>query len=211
VNNQKHIQRNFLLIPFAGLVLFVMLYVIAAVLYPGGSQADLYARGFSWMNNYWCNLLNEKAMNGEVNTARPVAFSAMFILCGSLALFWYQFAGMIDFKLPARIAIRTSGILSMITCLFLFSKSHDTIINVSGLLASFAIAGTFAGIYKNKWSALFWFGIFNFLLIGLNNYIYYTQPLTYLPLLQKITFLSFLVWISLLILKSYKRVEMPVK
>lgn len=61
-NNKVHIKSKWLLFPPTGILIFFMLYVVAALLYPGGSQADKASTGFSWMNNYWCNLLNEKAM-----------------------------------------------------------------------------------------------------------------------------------------------------
>lgn len=47
----------------------------------------------------------------------------------------------------------------MVTGLFLFSKDHDSVINIAGALAMIAVAGTFVGLYKNKWLGLFWFGI----------------------------------------------------
>src|SRR5829696_8591889 len=89
-----------LLWPLAGIMLFVILYIFAAILYPGGSQADKRSIGFSWLNNYWCNLVNEKAINGQVNIAQPLAIFAMFILGLSLAVFWYQFAGAMNLKPP---------------------------------------------------------------------------------------------------------------
>ena len=37
--------------------MFLVLYVVAAQYYPGGSQADQASRGFDWVHNYWCNLV----------------------------------------------------------------------------------------------------------------------------------------------------------
>ncbi|MEO6722501.1 MAG: hypothetical protein ABIN67_19180 [Ferruginibacter sp.] len=204
MTNQQFHTKWGLLLPLAGILAFILLYFIAAMLYPGGSQANASSTGFSWLHNYWCNLLNEKAMNGKPNTARPVAITGMFVLCISLAIFWYQFAGAMKFTPVVKTSIRISGVLSMITGLFLYSKYHDSIINISGVLGMFAIAGTFVGLYKNKWLRLFWFGLFNFALIGLNNFIYYTHQLEYLPVIQKVTFFSFLLWVSLMIIRLYK-------
>ena len=39
------------LIPIFGTILFVVLYIVATLLYPGGSQVDKNSIGFSWMNN----------------------------------------------------------------------------------------------------------------------------------------------------------------
>jgi hypothetical protein len=76
-----------LLAPLFGTIVFVCLYLLAAAYYPGGSQADPNAKGFSWLNNYWCNLLNENAMNGQHNSARPMAVTAMAVLGLTLAGF----------------------------------------------------------------------------------------------------------------------------
>lgn len=70
-----------MLAPILGVIIFVILYIIATLLYPGGSQIEKNAIGFSWVNNYWCNLLNESATNGQPNSAKPVAMAGMFILC----------------------------------------------------------------------------------------------------------------------------------
>jgi len=43
-----------------------------------------------------------------------------------------------------------SGIVSMSTGCFLFTGNHDMVINISGLLAIPAFAGTFTGLYKIK-------------------------------------------------------------
>jgi hypothetical protein len=39
------------LIPIFGTILFIVLYIVATLLYPGGSQVDKNSIGFSWMNN----------------------------------------------------------------------------------------------------------------------------------------------------------------
>ncbi|MGB5430515.1 MAG: hypothetical protein WBM94_12640, partial [Eudoraea sp.] len=61
------------LLPTVGILIFIGLYIYAASLYPGGSQLDSNSLGFDWMNNYWCNLMNENGMNGLENPARPFA------------------------------------------------------------------------------------------------------------------------------------------
>jgi hypothetical protein len=182
-----------------GIFLFILFYIIAASLYPGGSQADINSKGFSWINNYWCNLLNEKAINGQQNTAKPIAIVAMFILCLTMAIFWYIFPKLVGLNMAGRLSIQISGALAMILGIFLFTDMHDTIVNTASLCGLVATTGTFIGLYKLKWTKLFGLGIFNLILIGLNNVLYYGEGLrSYLPIVQKITFLSFLLWICLI-------------
>lgn len=195
--------------PLAGTIVFVSLYIMATMLYPGGSQADKNAKGFSWINNYWCNLLNEYAMNGERNTARPVAFAGMSVLCISLVVFWILFPMYIGLKKKARLATQLCGGMAMTIGFFLFSNLHDIIINVAMLCGLVAIGGTFAGLHKLKWKRLIGFGVFNLLLVLVNNVLYYGDGLLlYLPVVQKITFLSFLLWISFIDIQLYKKAKL---
>lgn len=192
----KKKEAIWILSPIFGTIVFIILYGLAAFLYPGGSQADRNAHGFSWINNYWCNLLNEAAINGQVNTARPIALFASFILCSTLSLFWYTFPQFLNLNRPLRLTIQVPGILAMMMAMFLFTDLHDMIINVAGSFGVIALIGTFIALHKIKWAGLFWFGIFNLALVVVNNYAYRSQELIVaLPIIQKITFLSFLTWI----------------
>jgi hypothetical protein len=194
------------LTPLFGALLFVSLYVVAALFYPGGSQVDENSKGFSWVNNYWCNLLNENAMNGQPNSAKPIAIASMVVLCLTLANFWYIFPRRAELNKSNQLTIQISGVVSMAMGMFLFTKLHDTIINLASLCGLIAIVGTFGGLYKLKWTKLFWLGIFNLTLVALNNILYYGDGLKlYLPVVQKITFLVFLLWICLIDLKLYHK------
>ncbi len=107
------------LIPLSGSLLFLLLYFIATLYYPGGDQFDKNTKGFSWTQNYWCNLLNENAINGLPNTARPIALTAMAVLCLTLSIFWYLFPVQVGFKKKERLTIQLSGFIAMIFGWFL--------------------------------------------------------------------------------------------
>ncbi len=199
-------NNSWLLLPFFGILLYVLLYIVSTFYYPGGNQADKNFKGFSWLQNYWCNLLDENSINGMHNPARPVALTAMFILCFSLAFFWYIFPVQINFNKLARLAIQLSGFIAMALGIFLFTGYHDIIINIATLFGLVAIIGTFTGLQKLKWKNLFWLGIFNMSLIAINNILYYGKGLLiYLPVVQKITFVFFLIWFCLIDINLYKR------
>lgn len=196
-----------MLIPIFGTILFVVLYIIATLFYPGGSQVDKNSIGFSWTNNYWCNLLNEKAINGQTNTAQPIALTAMFILCLTLIYFWLQFPKHTNLKKSYHLTVQISGTVAMIIGLFLFSKfDHDLITNLASMFGLFATTGTLIGLYKNKWKTLFYFGLTIIILVAMNNVLYYNKNLIlYLPVVQKVTFAIFLIWICCINLKIYKQ------
>ncbi|WP_147201882.1 hypothetical protein [Segetibacter aerophilus] len=201
-----------ILLPTFGVLVFSILYIVSTLLYPGGYQENKQSKGFSWLHNYWCNLLDENAINGAVNSARPYAMTAMFILCATLAVFWFLFARRINFSKSIRRLITFSGIASMTITMFLFTSFHDAVINVAGGFGLIALAGTYAGLYKKRSYPLFVMGLFNLLLIIVNNILYYSAGLLkYLPVVQKITFLFFLTWICLIDIFVLKKLHIAKK
>ena len=192
-------SRNWMLIVNAGIGLFFCLYFSATLNYPGGSQADAFSSGFSWSDNYWCNLLDTTAINGAINTARPFALAAMIVLSLTLTVFWYGFPVFAGMGKTCLHIIRYTGMAAMATAFFLFIGPHDIIINVASLFGLIAVIGTLAGLYHLKSKRLFFMGILNLVLVVINNVFYYKQGLLlYLPVVQKISFLFFLSWFSLI-------------
>ena len=184
------------LIPVIGIVIFVGLYIFSSTLYPGGSQANLNSEGFDWVNNYWCNLMNEKGMNGQPNPAKPYSIIAMIILCLSLMFFFIQFAQIYSNNKIWNLIIKTSGIISMSFAILIFTKYHDLMTTLSSIFGVFVVIGIIREIYKSKLSIYKITGVICILILGINNYIYYTQQfIQVLPLLQKITFAIVLLWI----------------
>ena len=194
-----------LLLPFFGIIIFIFLYILATRCYPGGSQIDRNAEGFSWSQNYWCNLLSVTAINGQPNKARPIAMMALIILSVALSIFWIQFPLHSNLSKSIKRIFQLSGLITQITAMFLFTALHDLVINVATLFGLVAMCGTLIIIYKLNWKILFWLGTINLLLILLNNILYYRDGLIqFLPVVQKITFLYFLLWISLIDIRFFK-------
>ncbi|MGN6293272.1 MAG: hypothetical protein ACTHMV_11055 [Chitinophagaceae bacterium] len=189
-------------LPVAGIVLFSLLYVIATLLYPGGSDIDRHAKGFNWLHNYWCELMAPYSQNGQPNTARSLAISAMCVLAASLALIWYFVPSHLPFSRPLQKFISLCGVLSMAILFFLFSYDHDQVINMASTLGFMAILLTSAGLYRKKMFLLFGLGVIGFLLGLLNTWLYYSGQRYYLPVVQKITFIFFLAWFVLLRLRN---------
>jgi glucan phosphoethanolaminetransferase (alkaline phosphatase superfamily) len=199
------------LTPILGTVLFIILYFIATLFYPGGSQANKYGPGFSWAHNYWCNLLNDFAINGQPNPAKPIAMAGMLVLCITLALFWIIFPKQLKLNKALSASIQISGILAMSIAILLFTHiNHDLITNLASFFGLTATVGTFIGLYQKKWMHLFTFGLFNILLVVINNYFYYNPGLVvYLPVVQKISFLFFLIWICLMSINLSRLQQVP--
>jgi hypothetical protein len=197
-----------ILTPVIGSILFIILYIIAAFLYPGGSGTDKTTIGYSWTDNYWCNLLNEKAINGQINEARPIAITAMIILGTTLSTFWILFPALTQLKKYHRLLIQIAGTVGMIASFLLLTRiDHDIAINTSSAFGLIAMLGTMIALYQLKWKGLFSLGVFDLLLIALNNYLYHTEQMMYLPIIQKITFLSFIIWFCLITLNLYHKTD----
>ena len=203
------IQRSnsrILLLPVIGICLFILLYFIAASQYPGGSEVNRMAKGFSWKHNYWCDLLETHAENGGRNTARPVAIIAMAVLCLSIAICWYFVPRLFAFKPISKKLIQYTGIVSIGMLVFLQADFHDTIINIAGILGIIAITATLVGLFKNRSYILFITGLLCLLLFFLNNYIYYTKNwIGWLAIIQKISFFFFLLWFCLLSIQLFQK------
>jgi hypothetical protein len=183
-------------IPLIGIIIFVVLYIYASMLYPGGSQADLHSVGYDWLHNYWCNLMNDQAMNGQPNPAKPFAVVAMVILCLSLLVFFIQFATFFVQSIIWKSLIIWCGSLSMFLAIFMFTSYHDVMTTLSSVFGLFVVVGIIREVYISGFMKFKFTGFICLLLLGLNNYIYYTQHfIEWLPLLQKITFGVVLIWI----------------
>ncbi len=129
---------------------------------------------------------------------------AMLVLCITLATFWYIFPNRIPFKKRTKWLIQISGFLAVAIGIFLFTGFLDYVINIATGFGFIALIGTFTGLYKLKWNKLFWMGLFIIILIALNNLLYYNSNLIYyLPVVQKITFAYFLLWICLIDINLY--------
>ena len=177
--------------------MFGALYVYAASLYPGGSQASLTSIGYDWANNYWCNLLNDQGMNGLDNPAQPFAIGAMIILCLSLLHFFFLFANGFEMPEKWRTIIKASGVLSMVSATLIATEYHDLMTTVSSIFGILVVAGIIKAVYSSDMTVFKWSGFICILLLLVNNYIYYTNVfLDYLPLIQKATFVLVLLWIA---------------
>ena len=200
-------KNIWLLFPVFGSVLFIILYIIAAFRYPGGSAIDKTAAGFSLINNYWCNLLDERSINGEFNTGRLFAVAAMIVLCVALSIFWIVFPRQVALMKYHRLIIQVTGVGAMAGSFLLYTDlDHDLVINSSSFLGFIATIGTIVALFKIRLNPLFIYGIFNVFLIALNNYLYYAKGMiVYLPVVQKISFLAFLLWFCLVSIKLYRK------
>lgn len=199
--------RGFILqIPNIGMGLFIFFYVIAALKYPGGSWNLPNTNGFSFWNNYLCDLLDTNAINGELNTARFFARISLAILCASLLLLWNKLPRF--FKQPStnKKIMWLSGNLALGITFFLTSGTHDITIRIAGFFGLIAFVTCFIELYKTEKYSLLGFGVICLVIFLANYLIYETQLFIHsLPTIQKVTFILFLIWFYVLNKTVYKK------
>ncbi len=201
-------RKTLVLVPIVGICLFFLLYLFAALVYPGGSQVDKTENGFSLLHNYWCDLLADKAQNDEPNTAQPLAISAMILLCASLVVFWYYVPKLFEPHTQNAKTMQRTGMSSMVISAFLFTDFHDTVINLGGTLGIIAVLLTFVNLYKSKFYKLFAVGMLCLMLCLFNYFIYETKIyLSLLAVTQKITFVLFLGWLGVIDFYIYHKMK----
>lgn len=77
-------------------MVFVVAMIAAAALYPGGSWTDPDAQGFSWLRNFWCDLLRSRAINGADNGLGKQLASVSFAALGAaLWPYWWVAASVL--------------------------------------------------------------------------------------------------------------------
>lgn len=197
-------KGSWVIVPLFGIPLYLVLYGISTRFYPGGSEADPHAIGFSWIHNYWCNLLDRFAMNGEPNEARPMAMVAMGLLCIALSVFFVCFPHGTSVKAWVKGTVRFGGVAAMTCGALMGVFDHDLMTNIASLFGILAVGGTLIILKRRNWNLLFRMGLAIILLVGLNNLFYYTDNLRlYLPVVQKLTFLWVLAWVWLVSRKAW--------
>ena len=201
-------KPNILLLPLFGMLLFVLFYILAALKYPGGSWIMPQQNGFSFWNNYLCDLLDQNAINGELNTARYFARTSLTVLCLSLVLLWYYLPSLFKGKNFNKNIMWLSGIAALVTTSFLSSGAHDRTVRIAGFFAVIAFLTCFVELLKARHIKLSVFGIGCLIIFLVNYYIYETGLyIRLLPVIQKITFICFIIWFIMLDVFFYRKLK----
>ena len=201
-------RYNYLLLPVIGMGIFVILYVLAALNYPGGTWIDSSNTGFSFWHNYLCDLLDYRSLNGELNTGRYYARAALGVLCLSLIYLWAYLPHLFPKWSWNTKLMWLSGILAFLTTMLLSSGTHDVTVRIAGVLGAVALLSAFAEMWKAGFLGLMRFGfVCLFIFLG-NYYIYETgEGLYSLPVIQKITFSGFIAWFIWVDISLYRNLK----
>lgn len=141
-------------VPLAGVVSFLICYLAAASLYPGGTRADHGTRGYSHLSNYWCDLLDHVSYSGDINAGRPFAVLATIVLPLSLIPLWVQAPLLFPEESSSRRIVRVTGPAAMVTSALVFTSLHDLAINVASVLGFTGFVATMLGLARSHRLAL---------------------------------------------------------
>jgi len=122
------------------MVISVILIVIAASLYPGGSLLDKNSIGFDWSKNFVSNLFAAKAINGSANPGRIWAIIGMAFQSVGYGIFFINMSTKIPSRPWAKI-LKLIGAANIIFIFLIATPLHDlgTISIILTLLGLFTI------------------------------------------------------------------------
>jgi hypothetical protein len=189
-------------VPIAAAGVFVLLYAFAAVLYPGGTYAEPTKGAYSFVDNYFCDLLDAYAKGGQRNPGRPAAIAAMVVLCAGLAVFWWNVPKLFPAARVRAAVVRAAGVASGLVTPWVATRAHDAVIHTGVFLGVIGFVGTMTapGAHRTRtvevaaWTAI-GFAVANYVIwvtrIGLSS----------MALVQKGAFSFFLLWVVLVALR----------
>jgi hypothetical protein len=189
-------------VPIVAAFVFVGLYATAAVLYPGGTYQEPSRSGYSFVDNYFCDLLDAQTKAGRGNAGRPVAIAAMVVLCVGISVFWWSVPKLFPGARVRAAVVRASGLASGLVTPWVATRAHDAVIHGAGLLGVIGFVGTMTapGAHRTRtvevaaWTAIA-FVVANYL-------IWVTRVgLAWMALVQKGAFSFFLLWMVLVALR----------
>jgi hypothetical protein len=183
-------------IPAFSVGVFTGLYTLAAWLYPGGTKTDPNRVGFGLAHNYWCDLLDVTTYGGRPNPSRPIALAAMMVLCAGLSVLWWTVPVLFQGARRTGRLVRSAGLASAVVTPLVATPLHDWAIDAAGLLGLAAFGATMSATGNHGGKASRSLATLTLLLAIANFVVWQTGlGLFVLPMIQKVAFASFLLWI----------------
>jgi len=199
-------KRYYPYFPILGMGLYLVVFTLAAMDYPGGSENVPSAMGYSFFHNFLCDVMNPITQGGLYNSARSLATVSHLILSATMISFFYLLPEIFSWNNRNTKIIRYVGMFTMTVFIFMYTSFHDHIVTATGILGTFALIPFFIemkkfpkGYLKNLAYTCFALSIVVFFIFETKIGYYY------LPFLQKITFVFdawWVIWVSLIVQKK---------
>ncbi len=183
-------------VPLLGIGASLACYCIAASLYPGGNQAHPRAAAYSHLHNYWCDLLDAVSYSGEHNPGRPLGVAATVILPTSLVPFFWQVTRLFPASRRLTMAVRATGIPSLLLATLVFTSWHDGVIQTASALGLVALAAIAKGLWRARQRLCLGLETLAAGLCLLNYVMWeWRLALVAMPTVQRFAFVSVWVWV----------------
>ena len=197
------IKKRYPYFPIIGLLGFLLFFVIATTMYPGGSVNEIASEGYSYFHNFICDLMSLHLEEGVVNDARPIAIIAHLMLSFGMISFFYILPEIFTVQNRNTRIIRFVGMFTMTVFIFMCTDYHDLVVTITGVLGSIALIPFFLELinYENRGLKVLAYTCFVLSILVFLSYetkigFYFT------PILQKITFVFdsvWIIWVSLMV------------
>lgn len=196
-------------IPTYTIIVFVLLYVISASLYPGGHHLDHEYIGFSWKDNYWCDMFMPIAYNGVPNPARTWSIASTILVSFGFCYFFYIYPTYVKCGTITTKMIKFGGLGAALMALPIFTDwGHNYAIILASLSGCIALIGGMITMYQNDRNTQFVFGSVCIIVMSLTNYMYYMDwHKEHLPWIQKIAFGIVLCWLMIVNISYGKKLK----
>lgn len=201
--------------PMIGLAVYVIVFIYAASLYPGGSLYHADATEYSYFHNLLCDAMDKVTQTGKVNDGRFMAVVSHLILSFTMIAFFLVLPGVFDWKNRNIKMIRYFGVLSMAVFAFMFTDYHDLVVTITGIIGTIAMIPFFIELRRLPDLG---FKTISFLCFGLSIIVFLMFETKigfyYLPLIQKIAFVVdaiWVYWVCIMVIKKDRIVHQVVE
>lgn len=179
-----------------GVMVGTLLLIISTIYYPGGNYENVNSEGYDWVNNYISNLLRPLAVNGEENTARPIAIFGILLLTASFGFFFVNFARKIKIR-SASLVIKYLGLLATtFGFVTVIPSMHDIMVTLSSILTLLIFFYITVIVIKSKLTMMKIMSIVFLLTFYFGAYMYFSRfQLEFMPVMQKIIFVMKIAWV----------------
>lgn len=206
---RQFLNRNYPWIPIIGMALYLIVFFFAALQFPGGSFNYPEAQGYSFFHNFLCDVMDPVTKGGVVNPIRMLAIVSHLVLSVTMISFFYLLPEIFQRRNLNLTVVRYAGMVTMFVFIFMYTRYHDVIVTLTGILGTIALVPFFIELrdYSNRGLKLLAWVCFSFSIIVF--IIFETKfGFYYLPSLQKLTFILdawWVIWVSLLVMRNNSR------
>ncbi|MCA1801897.1 MAG: hypothetical protein LC662_05520 [Rhodothermaceae bacterium] len=183
--------------PVLGALCSLLLFLVAAYIYPGGTMASAQTVGYDWTNNTISALFQPNALNGDTNHARYFAIPAMLVYCLTL-VFIFRTVSKNSVSKFHRKTIEIAGIGFAVYAFLIVTPMHNLMVSIALIFFIVTVVSMLHNLYLQKNKLLLVIGIMCISIPLINATLYYGDFIyEILPVVQKTGAFACAVWFSL--------------